>query len=204
MNLANNHENSIQANGYSVYPHDIKTNFMSIIGHCQVKGNVTAKELINKGTTSANDCFVETVENIGNLSINRLQGEKIVTSGHLKCKGNVSAELFQSKGAVNIQGSLHANTIYIKITSTSNVDIVTSKGDITIKKSRTAFLNLLPTRLRTKRLKGEKIVIEHVEASEVVGDIIDVGPNCIIEKLYYKTKCDIHSKAKVLSKHQIR
>lgn len=190
-------EEKLIIKGSQVIHQNIDVNTLKVIGHCQIRGNLTSRELINKGSTSIQEGRITNVSNVGSVSANLLECQHIDTSGHFQCSGSVTTKKFQAKGTVKINGRLSGEELNLEVGSGSRITYMNSTGNITIKPSRLTILPLKSKRLKVNNIEGGNIKLENVEAKHVVGKSVSIGPNCAIERVIYEENLYIHPKSKV-------
>ena len=192
-------EEQLNVFGTSLFHKDVNVKQMKNLGQCKVKGNVDSVKLINKGTISIEHCHVEFIKNVGTMRTNKIMAKTIHTSGNFQCNGDVTAELFHSKGTVNIKGNLVSNSILMEIGPLSYVQRMISTESIQIKASKLNIVSLVIKKLTVQQLEGKSIYLENINVQNVIGENVIVGPNCNIDKISYQKQISIHPKSKVSS-----
>ncbi len=113
-----------------------------------------------------------------------MKANQLDMRGYLTAAGNVELERMNFKGGFNITGLLNVGDLQMNLQ-----DAPSKVGDIggekIIIKSR-GFLKRSYT-LEAQVIEGDNIYLEHTTANIVRGNDIEIGPNCHIDKVEYRT-----------------
>ncbi|MFG6146914.1 hypothetical protein [Halobacillus sp. B23F22_1] len=141
---------------------------------------------------------------IGSLDVRKLlKANTLDMRGFLTGHENVELEKMNLKGGLTITGLLNVGDLQVNLQgATSKVGEIGGEK-IIIKSSR--FLKRSYT-LEAEVIEGDHIYLEHTTAKIVRGNDIEIGPNCHIEKVEYRsafTNKEKHSK-NILRVNQIK
>jgi len=189
----------IKVNGRLNETGSLKSNTAKINGAAVVNGNIESDDInINGELKVDGGMSVNKVESNGKLVVKgKISSEELVIKGELKVKGNCEAETFNLKGAFNIEETLNAGDIDIKLYGPSETkEIVGSTirvqkgGDNTIMKFlATIFnpLNFYKANLKVDTIEGDDLYLEYTTAKVVRGNTVNIGDGCEIDLVEYKT-----------------
>lgn len=200
VELTNFEEDTFSVRGTGVFHKDVVTKVMKITGHCQLKGKLIAKELVNRGTVILKSGNIEHLKNIGSLNADRIESSEIHTFGYFKCKNEVTTNTIRSKGTIKIKHLYARNHIHLNVGTACKIDTITCQNDINVK---AFFLPTLFKKLTAETIEGSDIHLENTVARHVIGENITIGPNCKINKITYKNNLTIHHQSSVFSSQKI-
>jgi cytoskeletal protein CcmA (bactofilin family) len=189
----------IKVNGVLNEMGKLKSNTSEINGSATVKGDMESNDINVNGELKVD----------GNVSVNRIKSNgKLVTKGNvssdeldirgeLKVKGKCEAETFNLKGVFEINETLNAGEVNVKLYGPSETkEIGGSKihvqkgGDNKIMQLLAAVfspLTFYKAYLNVDTIEGDEIYLEHTKAKIVRGDTVDIGDGCEIDLVEYRT-----------------
>jgi len=185
--------------------------YVSAAGSLKITGDVVAKRISVSGALSAEgNIKTESFKCAGAAKIQgEVNGEVISIAGALKAKNVIGEELKFAGGiaAERIKGEririggyfsaqyLEGEEIHIKMSKEKSKVKEIRGENITVECER-GFLRKYPCKLEAEKIEGEKIYLENVVASYVKGEEVEIGDNCIIDKLEAE-KMSISKKSQV-------
>ena len=115
----------------------------------------------------------------------------------MKVNSNCEAENFNLKGVFNIEETLNADDITVKLYGPSETkEIGGSKihvqkgGDNKLMELLTAILsplNFYKAHLKAETIEGDDVYLEHTTAQVVRGNTVTIGEGCEIDLVEYRT-----------------
>ncbi|WP_332633942.1 hypothetical protein [Halalkalibacter flavus] len=176
----------IKVTGQGEISEDVSSQETKIIGECRIKGMASMDQVHVIGKLSIDE---ETKSNrikvIGELTARKsMKADTLDMRGFLNGEGNVELEKMNLKGGFNITGLLNVGDLLV------NLQVAPSKvgeigGEKIVIKSR-SFLKRSYT-LEAEVIEGDNIYLEYTTAKIVRGNDIEIGPNCHIEKVEYRS-----------------
>jgi cytoskeletal protein CcmA (bactofilin family) len=169
-------------NGYAAVNGNMEANDLNINGELKVDGNISVKKITSNGKL---------------VSRGKMSSEEMDINGELKVNGNCEAENFNLKGVFNIEETLNADDITVKLYGPSETkEIGGSKihvqkgGDNKLMELLTAILsplNLYKAHLKAETIEGDDVYLEHTTAQVVRGNAVTIGEGCEIDLVEYRT-----------------
>ncbi|MDF2606883.1 MAG: hypothetical protein K0S34_1078 [Bacillales bacterium] len=200
---------TFKTNGVSEVLGNMETKKLTINGTCEVNGKVSAEILSVNGHLDIEGSVIsKDVKVDGYLEIDgSLNTDIIKTRGVLKVKGDCNAEQFNSQGMFNIDGLLNAGDVnveivgkaYAKEIGAENVKVKIKPTMAKLKKFIHKFLSFIEINdgLTVDVIEGDIIELENTKAKIVRGSIINIGKDCIIDRVEYKDSFTKDDKATV-------
>jgi len=199
----------VTIDGMGTIHSDLTCMEFSCNGTCKVEGSLRSdRASINGIAKIQGAAHADQLRIDGKVTIQgKLTGEDIQVNGHLKIHGNCEAERFESNGIFVLQGMLNADIIEITAHGGCSAQEIVGE-QITIRHGSSQFMTKLlgafmNTHVTATTIEGDYISLEHTTASVVRGDRVQIGPECIIDRVEYKGELHIHPSAKVKYHSQI-
>lgn len=180
--------NSIHVSGYAHFGGTIDTQSLKISGAADCDGDANCKHLKVSGAFKCG----------GNLV-----SESIDISGGLDVSKDINAESFFAEGNFKTNGMINAGTIDVKVHYSKSIAKEIGGSKISIKKGDgalsmnffTSFARSVlsmgnPVILETESIEGEDIYLEYTTAKVVRGNVVRLGPGCMIDLVEYKTSLE--------------
>jgi cytoskeletal protein CcmA (bactofilin family) len=174
--------NTGKINGYAAVNGNMEANDVNINGELKVDGNISVKKIVSNGKL---------------VSKGEISSEEMDINGELKVNGNCEAETFNLKGVFNIEETLNADDITVKLYGPSETkEIGGSKihvqkgGDNKLMEILTAILsplNFYKAHLKADTIEGDDVYLEHTTAQVVRGNTVSIGDGCEIDLVEYRT-----------------
>jgi len=174
--------NTGKINGYAAVNGNMEANDININGELKVDGNISVKKIVSNGKL---------------VSKGEISSEEMDINGELKVNGNCEAETFNLKGVFNIEETLNADDITVKLYGPSETkEIGGSKihvqkgGDNKLMEILTAILsplNFYKAHLKADTIEGDDVYLEHTTAQVVRGNTVSIGDGCEIDLVEYRT-----------------
>jgi len=178
-------------------------------GTCKVDGSLRAERASIDGISKIHGAaHADQLRIDGKVTINgKLTGEEFQVNGHLKILGDCEAERFESNGIFVIQGMLNAGIIEVAAHGPCSAQEIGGE-QITIRHAGSQFVTKLlgtfmNTHVKATTIEGDYISLEHTTAKIVRGGRINIGPDCVIERVEYKDELHIHPSSEVKYHTQI-
>lgn len=154
-----------------------------------VEGVLNAKSLKANNIHVSGSCRVKVDMNASLLSV----------EGYLSTTQTVKVKQARIEGKVKFKGAVEAENLDLTFADYSVFDVI-SATNLSIKHSlnREFYHKSRGLSLRKKRcifegqlLEGDHIEIEYCHVKQIYGDVIKIGPGCIIEEIEYKDQLEI-------------
>ena len=186
---------SLSASGGCHFEKDVHAKRISVSGSCKVGGDIVAEEAVKtSGTLSCGG---------------RLSCTSLVSSGTLSVGGDIEAEEVRTSGLIRCGGLLNAEKVDL-----CPAGCVGSIGGSEIRVHKDAYVSenvvlRLPllsklvgshhrTHLTVEELvEGDVVALEYVTVPKVVGRVVAIGEECVIDLVQYSEEIEIHPKATV-------
>lgn len=210
--------------GQGAINEDLDTIKLSVNGHLEGLGNLTAESMNVNGRLVVNKKLVAKqcqvngqVKVLGDLDVHQLRihgdvvGKQNLTSegidfyGSLRLDGNCNAETFKGKAYFQIEGLLNADEIDVTLYgSCSAKEIGGEKILIKGKESKwNKLFSWFQSELQAECIEGDYIELENTHAKVVRGKHVKIGKNCKIDRIEYQESFTAHSDAKIGESVQI-
>lgn len=205
---------SLKCSGSMRVNGDVESNEISISGSGSIEGKVKAKEIRTSGSFKAMDIEVDILRSSGSLKVgNNIKAHDIRVSGslHVIDIHSVNCTIRGSFKAKNIicDGMFNA-----ELSGRSEASSIKAKGVIIKPKAREAkergirivIFNVKVLEisrggeegyLNAEKIEGDEIYLENVTCNLVKGKRIEIGPNCIVERVEYSEDLKIDPSSKV-------
>lgn len=168
---------------------------ISTHGHSSFHSSVVARVLKNTGSCTLKDyCEIVELTNAGNLKLRSGQVSTMNSSGKLTIEQSLHAQQFHAVGIVKAQ-EIHAVHFFLNLSGVSEIERLVAE-DITIEKDKLS-LSILRKKLNCHSIIGKNLCLSHTKAQVVEGAVVEVGPNCTIQTLYYTESYSISPNANV-------
>lgn len=161
---------------------DLKTEDLKVFGQAKVDGSLSGGVVRADGKLSA---------------LKGIKVDRATINGEIVTRGNCEAEVFLCTGSIDIEGSLNAGDIAIRMYGPCRAGeiggekINVRKGhEGTLGKIASAVLNPLgihQARLVAETIEGDEVYLEHTAAKVVRGGHVTIGPGCEIDRVEYRT-----------------
>ena len=196
--------NAIKASGALKIDGNVKAEDIGSSGSIKITGNVITDSFRNSGAAKVmGDLTAAELKSSGATKIDgRLKvSDMIRSSGTLHAK-SIDAKEVVISGAFDVTEHIKAEDIRVKIAGRCTAELVEG-DDIEIKPGTThSFLGLSLTigssskEAKIGTIKGKDVRLENVRAKEVIGNSVEIGPDCVIDVLKAKS-VRVHEDAKV-------
>jgi hypothetical protein len=110
-------------------------------------------------------------------------------------EGKLENERFDAFGIVKAS-ELVSNHFHLKLSGESEIGRLLAEK-VVIEKDRVTLLPLFKKRLICHTISGKQLKLSYTSAEIVEGEVVIVGENCLIERLYYTDDYSIASNAVV-------
>lgn len=185
----------IKVKGYAKYDSDISTDTFTSIGQC-ILPSIHTNEFRNSGACKVKgSCTTTLMTNTGSATLNSLVADQVDSSGSLRVETHVTSRTFHAKGHVTIKGELEAQFITLLMTSASHISNIKGAKEITVRSHAISYINFFgigKKTLRSERIEGRVIRLEHTVADLVIGECVYIGKGCEIKEIRYAKTLDIH------------
>ena len=152
--------------------------------------------LYSTGSCTLKDyCEIDELTNAGNIKISDGCVQKINSSGKLMIEGKLQSERFEALGIVKA-AELVTNHFHLKLSGESKIDRLLAEN-VVIEKDKVSLIPLFKKRLICHTISGKQLKLSYTSAAIVEGEVVIVGENCLIERLYYTDEYSIASNAVV-------
>ena len=169
---------------------------VSTHGHSSFYCPVIVQIFNSTGSCTLKDyCEIDELTNAGNLKINNGNVQKINSTGKLMIEGKLENERFDAFGIVKAS-ELVSNHFHLKLSGESEIGRLLAEK-VVIEKDRVTLLPLFKKRLICHTISGKQLKLSYTSAEIVEGEVVIVGENCLIERLYYTDDYSIASNAVV-------
>ncbi|MEC2072207.1 hypothetical protein [Alkalihalophilus marmarensis] len=165
---------------------DLRSKETKVIGECHINGNATMEQvhvtgdLIIDERLSSNELKI-----VGKLQVKKsIKANKLDMRGFLTGAENVELEVMKLEGGFNISGLLNVGDLQVNLLVAPSKVCEIGSEKITVK-SR-SYMKRSYT-LEAEVIEGDTIYLEHTTAKIVRGNDIEIGPNCHIEKIEYRS-----------------
>jgi cytoskeletal protein CcmA (bactofilin family) len=124
-----------------------------------------------------------------------LVSENIDISGGLDVFGDINTESFMVTGNFKTNGMLNAGDIDVKVHYSKSTAKEIGGSKISIRKGDNSFAGFIrsvlslgnPVICESESIEGDEIYLEYTTAKVVRGNVVKLGPGCIIDLVEYKT-----------------
>lgn len=186
---------SLSTSGGCHFEKDVHAKRISVSGSCKVGGDIVAEEAVKTSGSLACD--------------GRLTCATLASSGSLSVGGDIEAEEVRTSGLIRCGGLLNAEKIDLypsgKVGSIGGSEIrVHADGRMSEHKiMRMPLLSKLVgshhgNHLTVEELvEGDVVALEYVTVPKVVGRVVAIGEECVIDLVQYSEEIEIHPKATV-------
>ncbi|QTD40231.1 hypothetical protein [Sporosarcina sp. Te-1] len=199
-------DEKIKVKGYAKYDRDISPDTFTSVGQCILK-SIRTNDFTNSGTCMVKgSCTTMLLKNLGSATLQRLVADQVQSSGSLQVKEYVRAKSFQAKGHVTIKEELEAQFIDLTMTTANYIRRMSGAKEITVRSHAISYLNFFGFGrkcLRSERIEGEAVHLEHTIADVVIGESIFIGKGCDIKEVHYIKTLDIHPESTVGSTYRM-
>ena len=178
-------------------------------GSSHIEGDVCAEEFHIAGSGHINGKVQVKGEATisGSTKCETLRADTIRITGGCNIEGDLTAEVARISGSIQSDGLLNAEDIEIRFHAKSRFGSI-GGSKITIlpyhrHKRRLSKLFSKPNSSERKHftvlesIEGDELYLEYVNAKEVSGRIVTIGPGCNIEELTYSESLDLSPEAHV-------
>ena len=188
-------KDKIKVKGYANYASDISTDTFTSIGQCILQ-SIHTNEFRNSGTCKVKGrCTTTLMTNRGSATLNSLVADQVDSLGSLRVETHVTSKIFHAKGHVMIRRELEAQFITLLMTSVSHISNIKGAKEITVRSHAISTINFFgfgKKTLRSERIEGKVIWLEHTVADLVIGECVYIGKGCEIKEILYAKSLDIH------------
>ncbi|MFL1998226.1 hypothetical protein VYF65_004026 [Lysinibacillus irui] len=175
---------------------EVRMQKVSTHGHSSFYFPVIVQEFNSTGSCTLKDyCEIDELTNAGNLKVKKGCVQKINSTGKVIIEGKLQSEHFEALGVVKA-AELVANHFQLKLSGESKIGRLQAEN-VMIKKDRVTLLPLFKKRLICHTISGKQLKLSYTNAQIVEGEVVIVGENCLIERLYYTDDYSIDSNAVV-------
>lgn len=186
----------IRINGAGTYRHDIQAKSVHTAGHGRFEGSISTESFKSSGSCYVKGhCSTKQMSSNGHGHFHSITADRIDCSGSFRADQSVTTQSFHAKGIVMIGNTLTSRDVHIRFQGgTSSIKHLITKETIDIRMERRLFLNLLSfgkKKVVCSSLEGRRVEIDHVEADLIIGEDIQIGPNCKIGEVRYSKQLDI-------------
>jgi cytoskeletal protein CcmA (bactofilin family) len=194
---------NVRLTGESLLSGDVDCYKLSNTGELVVKGNLRAEELSLTG-----ECDVQgslqtiTARGRGEVKVSSgVRGENIKFTGSIGVGGDCEAGSLEVDGAINVAGLLSADRLEIKMYGPCKAKEIGGTNLFVKRSKATRIINLLKSsdhaKLYAEQIEGDKVELDHTEASVVRGNNVKIGPGCEIGRVEYRDTLEIHKSSLV-------
>ena len=192
-------------------------NEVRVEGVARLSGPVKCTDFNIEGIGYAQE--IECLENVsveGVLNAKSLKANNIHVSGLCRVKGNIKASILsvegylsttqtvkvkqaRIEGKVKFKGAVEAENLDLTFVDHSTFDVI-GATHLLIKRSLHSQFGYKSRHLSLRKkncifegqlLEGEHIEVEYCHVKQIYGDVIKIGPGCIIEEIEYKDQLEI-------------
>ncbi|PAQ13541.1 hypothetical protein CD798_14100 [Bacillaceae bacterium SAOS 7] len=180
---------TVHVRGAVTFQQDIEVKELSIFGQGFFHGSVVVEQLTNKGVCIIKEvCEVSVMKNLGHLQLNAGKVTNVESSGYLKVGKRLDCQRLTVKGVLS-GGEVNARKVHCRLSGPSRVQKLAA-DEIIVEKAKGTF-SLLKKKLACEKVVGKKLTLSLIEAKEVEGEEIVIGPDCHIDTLCYKKRYTI-------------
>lgn len=178
--------NNMSIHGACKFHDSVKTNQLDIKGSCKFLNEVKVDVMKVFGAVKFEEKVYRSklIEIYGSVKTQTLEADKILIEGSIKCEDQLNADL-------------------IEISSRASCVIKEMVGsEIIVKPKRKLFTRVHSHKnydqgINVEVIEGDEIQLENVYAKVVRGNVVRVGPNCIIEKIEYHESLEVDKDSKI-------
>jgi cytoskeletal protein CcmA (bactofilin family) len=178
----------------------IKATSIHVSGAAHIHGTIDAQSLKISGATDCDgDANCKYIKVSGAFKCGgNLAGENIHISGGLEVSKDINAESFIVNGGLKAGGNLNCDIIDIKVHHLRSTIKEIGGSKISIKRGDDFFTGLLrsvfsmgkPFILEAELIEGDEIYLEYTSAKVVRGNVVKLGPGCVIDLVEYKASIE--------------
>ncbi len=185
----------VKVSGSMRTEHGIKGTSMKVSGSCTANGDVVVKDEISVS---------------GSLkSGGRIKASKIKVGGTLHSKNGIEAEEIKIEGKIKCEGLLNAERLEIKLGHFENSISGIGGSEILISPGKTvSFVKKVPLISKIagadvgklsidEGIEGDTVKISFTKCKNVIGRVVEIGPECEIESVKYTDSVCIDPGAKI-------
>lgn len=194
----------IKVNGKAKSLGKINTNYMDVNGVFNVSDDIKVKEecKINGYCKTAGSITGKYLDVNGRLSANgEVDFDNIQVSGEIFINGNCKCENLFLDGKAKIDGLLSGDNLDLNILKVNEIKEIGGEK-ISVKK-RTGtykvlfFTKEINTKLICEEIEADEIYLENTHCNIVRGRNIEIGDNCVINKIEYTGELKESGKSKI-------
>ncbi|WP_341301020.1 hypothetical protein MHB44_22865 [Lysinibacillus sp. FSL H8-0500] len=175
---------------------EVRMKKVSTHGHSSFYFPTIVQVFNSTGSCTLKDyCEIDELTNAGNIKISDGCVQKINSSGKLMIEGKLQSERFEALGIVKA-AELVTNHFHLKLSGESKIDRLLAEN-VVIEKDKVTLIPLFKKRLICHTISGKQLKLSYTSAAIVEGEVVIVGENCLIERLYYTDEYSIASNAVV-------
>ncbi len=201
----------IHVSGSSDFNGAVSADHFTGSGSTKVFGNMNARKFNSSGSTKITGDLVtangetsgsltvkgllkpEFFESSGSLNAGGIDGVEVKSTGSIDVDRDVALKKFTSRGSFAVGGVLAADDLDVLLGGRSHATELTGKT-IDVRYKRSLWLKAR-RRLRADTITGDEGRLERTDAKLVKGDVVVIGPGCVIEKVEYAKSIEVDKSA---------
>ncbi|MFW9780038.1 MAG: polymer-forming cytoskeletal protein [Candidatus Heimdallarchaeota archaeon] len=181
-------DDEIKISGSGSLPGDMVTQKLKVSGALKVGGALETEQLMSSGSLKIEGPLTVT-EKLSISGSGKIEGDinahgaMVSTSGALKAEGNLACNEAEMNGSYTIEGNVDCSGSFrSELSGKSRIEgHLSADGDVYIEQDRSSA----SLKVESIYAKG-KVYLEGVKAQLVQGTSVELGPDCVIEKVEEK------------------
>jgi len=186
----------ISVSGSASFSDSLTADELRVSGVGKVEGQVRAKELKCSGSFKAS----------GGIT-----SDYIKLSGHLRSGGDVEADIFRASGGFDIDGLLSADKVEIHLGGRCSareiggerIEVQRASSSLLAGLVRILGVNSGISKLETRVIEGDDVLLEDTTADVVRGKRIEIGSGCRIGTVEYAERLHVQEDAVVKEQKKV-